>query len=66
MIDDLEEEMRLQGVMRTIDIDPHWSMSYNVEEDKYECILSLYGVYVGEDNCPEDHRIMNGKSQKVK
>ena len=66
MIEDLEEEMRLMGVMRTIDIDPHWSMSYNFEERRYECVLSLYGIYVGEDNCPEDYKIMNGKRQKVK
>lgn len=66
LIGDLVEEMRLQGVMRMIDIDPHWSAEYDSEKDYYTCTLSLYGVFVGEDNCDEDSDYSNGKKTKTR
>lgn len=65
-VEDLEEEMRLLGVMRCMDIDPHWDTRYDDKDDLYICGLSLYGIHVGIDNCSPDERFYNGRKVKFK
>jgi hypothetical protein len=65
-IQDLEDEMRDHGVLRCIDIDPHWSTEFILEKNYFVCTLSLYGVFVGEDDCPRDQAFYHGKQIKVR
>lgn len=66
LIDQLEDEMRLQGVMRMLDIDPQWSADYDQEKDYFVCTLTVYGVFVGEDECDEDFRYSRGRKTKTR
>lgn len=66
LIRDLEDEMYESGYMRVIDLEAHWSSEYNFEKQWYECRLSLYGVYVGESDCPTDQGISNGRKIKIR
>lgn len=65
-INDLEDEMRENGVLRCIDIDPHWSTEFIPEKNYFVCMLSLYGVFVGEGECPNDQAFYHGKQIKVR
>jgi len=65
-IRELEGEMYECGYMRVIDLEAHWTSEYDFEKNWYVCKLSLYGVYVGEDNCPMDQGISNGRKIKIR
>jgi hypothetical protein len=40
-------EMRLQGYVPRIDINPDFTIQYNSEKDYFEFEISVYGIYVG-------------------
>lgn len=40
-------EMRLNGYVPRLDINPDFTIYYNVEKEYFEFILSVYGVYIG-------------------
>jgi hypothetical protein len=41
------EEMREEGYVQRLDIDPNFTIQYNHIEDYYEFTLTVYGTYVG-------------------
>lgn len=43
----LSLEMKLSGYVPRLDIDPDFTIDYNVNGDSYNFELSIYGVYVG-------------------
>jgi hypothetical protein len=43
----LTVEMRLNGYVPRLDINPDFTIYYNNEKQYFEFILSVYGVYVG-------------------
>lgn len=66
LIKDLENEMRIDGVLVCLDIDPHWTVEYNAEKNLFECTLSLYGIFVGEENFPDDQAFWHGRKIKIR
>jgi hypothetical protein len=43
----LNIEMRLNGYVPRLDINPDFTIYYNIDKDYFEFILSVYGVYIG-------------------
>ena len=43
----LVSEMRLSGYAPRLDIDPHFTLSYNEQKNYFEFTLSVYGIYIG-------------------
>jgi hypothetical protein len=43
----LQTEMRLAGYVPRLDIDPDFTISYNIEKEYYEFFLTIYGTYTG-------------------
>ncbi len=41
------EEMREEGYVPRLDIDPNFTIQYNHTKDYYEFTLTVYGTYVG-------------------
>jgi hypothetical protein len=40
-------DMKLDGYVPRIDIDPDFTISYNEEKEIFDFILSVHGIYVG-------------------
>jgi hypothetical protein len=40
-------EMKIDGYVPRIDIDPDFTISYNEEKEIFDFTLSIYGIYVG-------------------
>lgn len=49
----LEDKMYDTGYLPVVDLQPHWTLMRNDEEDLYEFCFSIFGVYVGEENVRE-------------
>lgn len=45
----LEESMKDDGVVPSLDLDPGFTLEYDAERDEYNFELSVYGVYVGKE-----------------
>lgn len=43
----LIDEMRTKGYVPVLDLDPQFSLKYNIEKDQYNFNLEMYGVFVG-------------------
>jgi hypothetical protein len=41
------EEMREEGYVQRLDIDPNFTIQYNHVKDYYEFTLTVYGIYIG-------------------
>ena len=66
LIRDLENEMRDYGVMPLVDISPQWTLEYDAEHNSYHFKLTIYGIEVGEGNCPKNMMYSNGKPTVVR
>lgn len=62
LIKNLEDQMRDNGFVPVLDMDPQFTLSYNVEKDYYDFNLSIYGVKVGRQQSWDVAGIMNGKT----
>jgi len=60
----LVQNMRDQGYVPVLDLGPYWSTSYRKEEDEYEFLLSIYGVYLGRRRSWEVEGISAGREIK--
>ena len=61
IIRNLETQMRDNGVVPVLDMDPHFSWKYVPEQNKYTFELSIYGTKVGKEAAWQISGIMNGK-----
>ena len=43
----LIQDMRSKGYVPVLDLEPQFSIEYNVKKDNYGFNLEIYGVYVG-------------------
>lgn len=62
MVHFLETQMREQGHVPLLDMDPQYTQQFDPSNDEYEFILSVYGVYVGEDAAWDTAGVMSGKT----
>jgi hypothetical protein len=46
----LQTQIRIDGYVPRLDIDPDFTIQYNSEREIFEFTLSVYGVYVGKSN----------------
>lgn len=60
----LEEEMRAQGVVPTLDMDPQFTLDYSPDEEVFNFELSVYGSYVGSEQACETAGMMTGQMIK--
>jgi hypothetical protein len=49
----LTDEMRSNGYVPVLDLDPQWSVKYNHQKDNYAFQLEVYGVYLGKKKAQE-------------
>jgi len=49
----LTDEMRSNGYVPVLDLDPQWSVKYNHQKDNYSFQLEIYGVYLGKRKAQE-------------
>lgn len=61
LIRNLETQMRDNGVLPILDMEPQFSWKYIPEENKYSFELSVYGAKVGIEAAWRNSGIMNGK-----
>lgn len=45
----VESQMRDEGVVPTLDMDPQFTLEYNQEREVFDFSLSVYGSYVGSE-----------------
>lgn len=57
----LEAQMRDDGFVPVLDLEPQFTRTYNVERENYDFTLSVYGAYVGRNKECETAGIMSGK-----
>jgi len=57
----LEDKMRLSGYVRVLDIDPQLTQEFDSDSEKFKVTISLYGAYVGEEECKNIAGMMYGK-----
>lgn len=49
----LEDRMYETGYLPVVDLHPHWTLVRDDDKDLYEFGVSLFGVYVGDNNVRE-------------
>lgn len=57
----LESQMRDNGCVPCLDLEPQFTRSYNVESETYDFELSVYGIHVGRTKACDLAGIMGGK-----
>lgn len=62
LIKAIEDGMRDGGYVPLLDIDPQFTLTYKPEEEKYDFVLTVYGVE--NDNPWEISGVMYGKTIK--
>lgn len=61
LIHHLETQMRDNGFVPVLDMDPQFTLDYKPEDEKYIFDLSIYGVKVGVQQSWQISGVMNGK-----
>ena len=49
LVEMLEMQMRDDGVVPSLDLDPGFTLDYDPERDVFKFELSVYGIYVGRE-----------------
>jgi hypothetical protein len=62
MVHFLEGDMRDRGYVPLLDMEPHYTQSWNNEEEHFVFQLSVYGVHVGKEQAWRVSGISNGKT----
>ena len=60
MIAFIETQMRDDGIVPSLDLDPQFTRVYNHETDRFEFSLTVYGVYVGGEEAWPVVGVMSG------
>jgi len=61
LIKDVEDSMRDEGFVPVLDLLPQFTREYNPESATFAFELSVYGVYVGDQEC-QVAGMMNGRA----
>jgi hypothetical protein len=57
----LTQAMRGDGYIPVLDIDPAFSVSYNVEDKKWSFVLTIHGIYIGKVKAWQIEGFSSGK-----
>jgi hypothetical protein len=60
MIEFLETQMRDDGIVPSLDLEPQFTREYNVQTDRFEFSLTVYGVFVGGEEAWPVAGVMSG------
>jgi hypothetical protein len=61
LIHHLEGDMRDEGVVPSLDLDPQFTLYYNEDTEQYDFSLTVYGVYVGKEEAWQGAVVTSGK-----
>ena len=62
LVDFLESQMRDDGVVPSLDLDPQFTLDYNASKETYNFSLSVYGVWIGERESWQTSGVTSGKT----
>lgn len=49
LVQALEAQMKDEGCIPVLDMDPHFTLDYSPDSETYQFTLSIYGTYEGQD-----------------
>lgn len=58
----VESVMRDEGFVPALDIEAQYTQEYNVDENKFKYQVSVYGMYVGEEEAWRIAGVMSGRT----
>lgn len=61
MVEFLENQMREFGCVPSIDLDPQFTLDYRPESESYDFALTVYGIFVGEEQAWRHSGVTSGK-----
>lgn len=61
LVNFVETQMRDHGFVPTLDLEPQFTLDYNLDTETYRFQLSVYGVHVGEEKAWQTAGMMSGK-----
>lgn len=61
LVKNLEDQMRDFGYVPALDLEPQFTLQFAPEYERYDFVLSIYGIYVGKDKSWDTAGIMTGK-----
>lgn len=61
LVNFLETQMRDNGYVPALDLEPQFTRSYDLERDTYDFVLTIYGIQVGRESAWKNAGIMSGK-----
>lgn len=61
MVNFVESVMRDDSYVPALDLEPQFTLAYNMEREAYDFTLSVYGVQVDKEEACETSGVMNGK-----
>lgn len=60
----LDDVMRGEGMVPSLDLDPQFTLRYDPDIEAREFVLSIYGVYIGKDKAWDIAGVTNGVSMR--
>lgn len=61
LVDFVEESMRDYGYVPALDIEPQFTLDYNMETESFNFKLTVYGIEVGKERACKLGGILSGK-----
>jgi hypothetical protein len=61
LVNFVETQMRDEGYVPVLDLEPQFTLDYNLDTEGYSFKLSVYGVHVGKEGAWQSAGMMNGK-----
>jgi hypothetical protein len=65
-IDMLVKQMRYDGYVQLLDLQPAWTITYDKFSDLYTFKLTVHGVYVGKTKAEKLYGITNSREVPIK
>lgn len=56
----LENALRDEGCVPSLDLEPHFTLNYDPNQHEYEFDLTVYGVYVGRNEAWQTAGVVSG------
>lgn len=61
LVNFLETQMRDEGIVPALDLEPQFTLDYNSETEGYNFQLTVYGIEVGKEEAWQVAGVMSGK-----
>lgn len=58
----VEGQMRDEGCVPSLDLEPQFTLDYNSEREVYNFVLTVYGIYVGGKEAWQETGVTTGKT----